>query len=367
MDTVVVREITEAEREYWDRHMQEYAHVHPLNAYDWGGVRETDGWKAIHLIALGSEGFRGGLLILIKKLPLLPFSIMYGPKGPVCRTDDREAIQALHCRVAELARTHKSIFIRIDPNILEAESEAFEAIASQLGYIHLPQRWSFWNSPRDVYRIDLVPFDSPEALLNSLDRDTRRCIRKAAKEGVVLEPAADEGGLLAFYEIFRRFSVGKGFMARGYQYQKKLWDSYLASGRGRLLLASYHGNVIGGLVCIMFGKKCVAMHMGTPYRYQKLQSYYAYVWESIRWAKEQGCVWYSFRGVGTTPTQEAFKRKFGPTVIALTGYYDRPFIRSIYRLFYWCEFTVLPAVWPLIVKIRKLLYFGQHERTNQGS
>ena len=73
---------------------------------------------------------------------------------------------------------------------------------------------------------------------------------------------------------------------------------YVARGCGRLFLAKYEGDIIGGLICVMFGRKCVAMHMGTPYQYQKLQSYYAYVWESIRWAKENGCEWYSFRGVG---------------------------------------------------------------------
>ena len=128
----------------------------------------------------------------------------------------------------------------------------------------------------------------------------------------------------------------------------------MVPGNGRLFLAKHEGHIIGGLLCILFGRKCVAMHMGTPYRYQKLQASYAYVWESIRWAKESGCTWYSFRGVGTTPTQEAFKSKFNPKVVSLVGYFDRPFRPGLYRLFYWLEFTVLPASWPLIVKSRKI-------------
>jgi lipid II:glycine glycyltransferase (peptidoglycan interpeptide bridge formation enzyme) len=156
-------------------------------------------------------------------------------------------------------------------------------------------------------------------------------------------------------------------MARGYEYQKQLWNSYVARGRGRLFLAKFEGKVIGGLICIMFGRKCVAMHMGTPYKYQKLQSYYAYVWESIRWAKENGCEWYSFRGVGTTPTQEAFKRKFNPTVVALAGYFDFPFRPWLYRLFHWCEFTLLPASWPLLVGTRKLATTALRILTGQSA
>ena len=142
-------------------------------------------------------------------------------------------------------------------------------------------------------------------------------------------------------------------MSRDYEYQKTLWRTYVNAGLGRLFLAKYEGKIIGGLICIMFGKKCLAMHMGTPYVYQKLQTYYAYVWESIKWAKEKDCTWYSFRGVGTTPSQEYFKNKFLPERVCLIGYYDLPFRPILYRLFYFGEFTALPIAWHLVVNVRK--------------
>lgn len=354
MEKITVREILENEKDYWDENVQKFENVHPLNAYDWGKVREVDGWKSIYLVAERSGRFAGALLLLVKRLPFLPWRIFYGPKGPICGLDDRETIGAIHTKVLELAGENNAILLRIDPGIREEESGSFERIISSLEYVHLEQRWTFWNSPRDVYRVDLNGH-SIEDLYNALDRDDRRCIRKAAKEGVIVEPAKTEEELKSFYEIFKEFSVTKGFMARGYEYQKKLWDSYVACGRGRLFLAKYEGKAIGGLICILFGKKCLAMHMGTPYRYHKLHPYYAYVWESIRWAKEEGCVWYSFRGVGTTATQEAFKRKFNPKAVALVGYYDFSFKPLVYKLFYWIEFTLLPASWPLIVQTRKLV------------
>jgi len=350
----LVREISHKEKDYWDEYIQTFDIVHPLNAYGWGQVRKIDGWEPIYLVAERSGKLTGALLLLKKKLPFLPYCIFYGPKGPICNPEDRETIQAIHWKLLDLARKHHAIFLRIDPNIHEEHAEPFERIISDLKYIHLEQRWTFWNSPRDVYRVDLDKSISSEDLLNSLDKDTRRCIRKAKKEGVLIEPAEKDEDLKKFYNIFKEFSVTKGFLSRGYEYQKQLWESYVTRGRGRLFLAKYEGEVIGGLICICFGKKCLAMHMGTPYKYQKLQTYYAYVWESIRWAKEVGCIWYSFRGIGTTPTQEAFKRKFNPKAVALVGYYDFPFRPLLYKLFYWAEFTLLPASWPLIIRTRKL-------------
>jgi len=351
---VEVREIDERERQYWDAYVQTFAHGHPMNAYDWGKVRRIDGWIPAYIVAERGGRFCGALLLLMKKLPGLPYRIFCGPHGPVCRPDDRETIRAIHEKVLELARKNRAIFLRIDPNIREDEAGAFRRIVADLNYVHLEQRWTFWNSPRDEYRIDLADAGSVEDIHDALERDTRRCIRKGAKDGLLIEPATSEEDLQAFYDIFKDFSTTRGFMARGYEYQKKLWECYVAAGRGRLFLAKYQGNIIGGLLCILYGRKCVAMHMGTPYKYQKLQTYYAYVWESIRWAKESGCEWYSFRGVGTTLTQEAFKKKFNPSVVSLAGYYDCPFRPALYRLFHWAEFTLLPAAWPLLVKGRKM-------------
>ncbi len=356
--SVQVREIPSSESAYWDREIQRFDFVHPLNAYGWGQVRSVDNWTPIYLVAEREGKFSGGMMILEKKLPFLPFSIFYSPKGPVWDYEDDETLCGLIAKVKEIARREKAIFLRVDPNIRESFAIDNEDKFSLLGFNHLDNRWTFWNSPRDVARIDLTKVNDANEFFNMLDRDTRRCIRKAEREGVRIEAATSEEELRAFYNIFKEFSVNKRFMSRDYEYQKCLWDTYIVKGMGRLFLAKYEGKIIGGLICIMFGGKCLAMHMGTPYKYQKLQTYYAYVWEGIKWAKENGCSWFSFRGVGTTPTQEYFKKKYLPEAVGLVGYYDLPFSSILYKIFYFGEFSVLPRAWPILVNGRKLYNSG---------
>ena len=89
---------------------------------------------------------------------------------------------------------------------------------------------------------------------------------------MTIRPAESVEELRTFYDIFKEFSVAKGFMSRGLAYQESLWKEFVSRGNGRLFLAVYEDRIIGGLICLMFGKKCLAMHMGTPYVYQKLQS-----------------------------------------------------------------------------------------------
>ena len=187
-----------------------------------------------------------------------------------------------------------------------------------------------------------------------MDKETRRCIRKAASEGVCVEAATEEVDLKKFYDLFSDYSVSRGFMVRSFKYQKMLWKSYIKKKHGQLLLAKYNGQIIGGTLNIMFGMKCLGMHGGTPYEYQKLKTNYALEWESIKWAKMSGCEWFSFRGVGTTPSQEYYKSHFLPEVVRLVGYYDLPLRPMLYKMFYFSEFSVLPRAWPYLMKFRKI-------------
>jgi len=351
---VSIVEIQEHERDYWDMEIARFEIAHPLNAFGWGSVRSIDGWSPTYLLAQRDGVVSGGVMVLTKSIPLTGLSIMYAPRGPVWDVSDEQTLKALMQRIMKEARKRRAIFLRIDPNVLEdTVVENGDPFAKE-GFIHLEHRWTFWNTPRDVYRIDLTKAHSEDDLFKTLDRDARRCVRKASKEGVEIRPAQSLQELSIFYEIFKEFSVKKGFMSRGEEYQKSLWKEYISRGRGRLFLAVYQERIIGGLICLLFAGKCLAMHMGTPYKYQKLQTYYAYLWESIKWAKENGCHWYSFRGVGTTPTQERFKKKFGPEVVPLAGYYDLPFYPPLYRLFYTGEFELLPRMWTALIELRKM-------------
>ena len=351
--TLKVIKLDESDRNLWDTALVKFPHAHPLNAYGWGKVREVDGWEASHFIAKKDNTIKGMVMVLNKKIPWIGFSIAYAPKGPIVQSEDRNVLKTLLERVREECKLKGAIFLRIDPNITDDRFDDRLDPFIEEGFIHLDQRWTFWNSPRDVYRIDLSKVSTEKELFNSLDRDARRCIRKADREGVTIRVAENLKELKRFYEIFKAFSAGKGFICRKYKYQEALWNEYIVKGNGRLFLAIYNEKIIGGLVCLLFNRKCLAMHMGTPPKYSRLHTYYAYVWDSIRWAKERDCSWYSFRGVGTTPTQEYFKRKFRAHIVPLVGYYDMPINKPLYYILNFTEFSLLPFTLKNLLNIRR--------------
>ena len=85
---VAVREIGADERDYWDTSLQEFDYAHPFQAFAWGTVRKIDGWIPRYFVAERAGSFCGGMLILQKRLPFTPFSILSCPRGPVWDPDD---------------------------------------------------------------------------------------------------------------------------------------------------------------------------------------------------------------------------------------------------------------------------------------
>jgi len=308
-------------------------------------------------MAKKGDSITGAIMLLTKRIPLTGLSIIYAPRGPVFSLDDKETLKALLNRVRIEAKKSRAIFLRIDPNITEETMLKSDDPFVEQGFVHLKHRWTFWNTPRDVYRIDLAKRYTADEIFKSIKPKARNQVRRAWKLGVITRSAESLSELDSFYKMFKKFTIEKGFMCRSYAYQKSLWDEYIMRGNGKLFVAVYKNQIVGGLICLFFGKKCLDMHMGTPYKYQRLRTSNAYVWEAIKWAKENGCQWFSFRGVGTTPTQERFKKKFGPEIVSLVGYYDLARYPGLYRLFYFCEFEILPRMWSTLMKARHRLKY----------
>ena len=251
---VTIRRIDERDRDLWDREVSQLETAHPLNAFGWGKVRAIDGWKPICFIANKGGQVTGAIMALTKSIPLMGFSVMYAPRGPVFNIHDKLTLKALLDAVRFEAKKRRAVFLRIDPNIPEKDIIANENPFLAAGFVHLSNRWSMWNAPRDVYRIDLNKAANEDVLFTSLDRQARKAVRNSRKRGVIIQKATSLREFGIFYKIFKQFTIERGFMSRGYAYQKCLWDEFIIRGKGGLFLAHYEGQIIGGILCLIFSR-----------------------------------------------------------------------------------------------------------------
>jgi len=172
---------------------------------------------------------RPSTFVYIKKLPLLPFSVMKIQRSslPDFRAVDR------------LCRAHRAVFIAIEPRIIRGLSVSeVAAIFQQHGY----RQASIPMLPTRTLQIDLR--QSPKDLFRTFKKDARTSIRKTLHSCRfrVLDPQ-DEAQRAQFYSFWKTY--GRGFVFSVSNFQKLLAafgsDSFFVctyTGKGQLLAAS---------------------------------------------------------------------------------------------------------------------------------
>ena len=202
---ISIIEIDESKRDYWDKEISKFESIHPLNAFGWGKVRSIDGWSPTYLMAKRGDSITGAIMLLTKRIPLIRLSIMYAPRGPIYDFHDNETLKTLLNRMRIEARKSHAIFFRIDPNISEKAMLNLRDPFLQEGFVHLAHRWTFWNTPRDVFRINLTKADTEDQLFKTLDRQARKAVRKSRKQGVTVRHATSIEEFNIFFRIFKEF------------------------------------------------------------------------------------------------------------------------------------------------------------------
>jgi lipid II:glycine glycyltransferase (peptidoglycan interpeptide bridge formation enzyme) len=68
----------------------------------------------------------------------------------------------------------------------------------------------------------------------------------------------------------------------------------------RLYMAYYEGKPVAGTLAVLFGDKVWYLYGASSGRYRSVMPNYLLQWEMIRWAVENRCRIYDFRGVSAT-------------------------------------------------------------------
>ena len=142
--------------------------------YNWG-----------HQIVVSRDAagaIRGGMLILIRKMPL-GRALLYAPRGPVCDLHDREVIADLLEGAKEVAKRHKGYLFKMDPYVL-TEDEGFIRMARELGFAFTPDMGDFTTfQTRNNYMLD-IENKTPEEVMAGFHSKWRYNIRLAQRKGV---------------------------------------------------------------------------------------------------------------------------------------------------------------------------------------
>ena len=273
--------------------LQSHSKSHFMQSFEWTKVK--DNWQHEFIVVEDKNKIVGAMLVLIRKLPSLPYTLMYAPRGPVCDIHNAEIFTIIMNELKKLAKKHKAYVFKLDTDTLATDTK-FLDIAKKCGFKLPKQNKNFEGiQPRFVFRINNINGKSEEDMLKSFESKTRYNIKLATKKGVTVK-IAEKSDLKDFHGIMLETGVRDGFVTRSLEYFEKMYDA-MAPEHLRLYMAYLDDKPIAGTIAILYGDKCWYLYGASSNKHRNVMPNYLLQWEMIKWALESNCNVYDFRGV----------------------------------------------------------------------
>jgi len=321
--------ITDARR--WNDAVATAPNPHILQAWEWGQFKSRWGWTPLYLLDQSAAA-----LVLRRRAAPLPLSVLYVPKGPACNFADAAVADRVLSGLVEVAKRHRAIFIKIDPDLNAAD----RSLLLDRGWRPSTEQIQF----RNTMLIDLTRSD--EDLLATMKPKTRYNVRLAQKKGVTIR-SGDLRDLDLLYDMYAETAQRDNFIIRPLAYYRDAWGSFIQSGLAQPLIADVDSEAVAGVILFRFADRAWYMYGMSRNAHREKMPNYLLQWEAMRWAKSQGCTIYDLWGApdelneadsmwGVYKFKDGLGAQFAPHV----GAYD--FVVS--RLGYWLYTGVMPRV-----------------------
>lgn len=316
-----------------------YVAAHPrgdlLQTTYWGKLKSSSGWS-YHPLGVTAKGkIQAASLVLVKKLPRIPYTIAYSPRGPLFSSED--ALVELLQTGKKFSQEQKALVWKMDPPLIHPDP-LWKKLATENGLLLQDTGLDFAGvQPRFVMTLDLRP--SLETLLSNMKSKTRYNIRYAERKGVRVFIAKEKKQMGIFYTILQETAQRDGFSIRPLSYFEALWDNLVQNKLAQVFLTYQEGTPLSGALLFRLGKRAWYVYGASTNENRNLQAAHLIQWEMIKWAKSQGCLVYDFRGVSGDLNPEhhlyglyRFKDGFGATLVEYVGEYDLPLSKGGYPL-----------------------------------
>jgi peptidoglycan pentaglycine glycine transferase (the first glycine) len=233
---------------------------------------------------------------------------LYIPFGPVSEIE--EVRERLLDKVLEIGKENRCNFVRVEPlyNINRGKRQ-FSRIQPQ--------------------RTLVSKIDKPiEEIMKELHSSTRYNVRYAKRKGVVIK----EGDSVdSFYNLLKKTKERQGFSS----YPKEYFQDLLKVKGAELVYAIYNGKIICATILFYFNKTVTFLHSASDYNMKNLRAPALLRFESIRSAKEKGCLYYDFWGIDEKrfPGVTSYKKGFGGEELSYPVGNDFPIRNVLYYLY----------------------------------
>lgn len=327
----------------WDAFVSAHPDAHLLQLSGWAQLKSAFGWSGqIIAIADGTGTLVAGASILFRPLPLRLGQMAYIPAGPLFSTPSADA--ALWRAVHDAAQRRRAAFLKVEPCDWYRSRPDLPARLARAGCRPSPHTV---QPPRTIV-IDIAP--SEDDILRRMNQSTRYKARLGPKKEVSVREgiAAD---LDSFTGLMAITGARDGFGVHEPAYYRMAYDLFAPAGRCALIMASYAGRDLAGVMAFHCGENAYYLYGASSNEERNRMAPYIAQWEAIRWAKRQGAIRYDLWGVpdADESTLEAdfearrdglwgvygAKRGFGGQLVRSAGAWDKPYNPLLYAAYRW--------------------------------
>ncbi len=346
----------------WNAFVLRHPQGHLLQLAPWSQLKAVAGWSVQCVAVVGpanpetlpeaeptapahAQILAGAQMLFRQRYGV---SVAYVPRGPLL-TGDPAIDELLFNRLTRIARRRRAVFLRLEPNLLEAHPQADEYHTGLLLKGFEP---TAPIQPRSSIHLDLTAPE--EQIFADFSKGHRADIRRAERRGVTVRVGSADD-IAAFFAIMQATGSRADFGIHTETYYQTAHTAF--QEHSRLLLAEQEGQVIAGHMVFADGHAGLYFYSGATEAGLKSGANHLLQWYAIRWASTQGCAYYDLWGIPdalgraattTDPEKRAaleaeaqddpiigvyrFKKGFGGRVVRYLPAYDQVYLRPLYAL-----------------------------------
>jgi len=305
---------------------------HPLQSIQWGEFRKKTGIKVLNI---------EGLQMTIHRIPYLPWTIGYIPKGPM-------PTEKMLKEISRVGRQERCLFIQLEPNVIN-DSVLKSKIKNLKLKVSARPLFTKYTFILDLTRPE-------EELLKIMKPKTRYNIRVAIKHGVKIVEDGSNGSFEEYLRLAEETTARQKFYAHTKRYHRLMWET-LKNQKSKiknqkfdtdkltahLLLAKYKKQTLAAWILFVYKDALYYPYGASSVLYRETMASNLLMWESIKFGEKLGLKKFDMWGaLGNNPDKNdpwygfhRFKEGYGPQHVELIGSFDlviNPVLYETYKI-----------------------------------
>jgi lipid II:glycine glycyltransferase (peptidoglycan interpeptide bridge formation enzyme) len=330
----------------WDAFVTAHPDGHLLQTSDWGQFKAEFGWQA-QIVALSNAAGQivCGAQVLFRRLhrlipSIVPLSIAYIPGGPLFA--DPSTDKALWQAINRAAFRHGALWLKVEPCDWYAPRPGLADRLRSQGLQPAPQTI---QPPRTVV-LDLTGSD--DDILKRMNQSTRYKAKLGPKKEIEVR-CGTVADLASFNALMAVTGARDAFGVHDPNYYRRAFEHFAAGDRCALILASYQGQDLAGVMVFRQGNQAYYLYGASSNAERNRMPTFIAQWAAIRWARDHGALFYDMWGI--PDADEAilesdfetrsdglwgvygFKRGWGGRIVRSVGAWDRVYNLPVYELY----------------------------------